>query len=58
MFICKNVFNRVHHAKLVTAGMLYHRNYTDGRYKNYGSGSMTQVVTHMSLRPEYITINN
>ena len=58
MFICKNVLNMIHHAKLVTAVMLYHRNYTARLYKNYGSASTTHVVTHMLLRPEYITIRN
>jgi hypothetical protein len=57
MFICKNI-NRIPHGKLVTAGKFCHRNYTARLHKNYRRGSTTQAVTHISLRPEYVTITN
>jgi hypothetical protein len=57
-FICKIILNRIPHGKLVTAGTFCHRTYIARLYKNYRRKSTTHVVTHILLRPEYVTIKN
>lgn len=58
MFIYKIVLNRFHHWKLVTAVMFYQKTTLLDCKENYRTKSTSQVVTHMSLRTEYVTIND